>query len=67
MIGGEPLNPTSAKTGQIWGTRQLLRVEISLPAAIRLFVYPGVWERCGLERKRHAERVPVLKKVGLRP
>ena len=31
MTGGQPRNPTSAKTGQIWGTRHSLRVEISLP------------------------------------
>ena len=35
-IGGQPWNPTSAKTGQIWGTRHSLRIEISPPAAIRL-------------------------------
>ncbi len=48
VFGGQPLNPTSAKTGQIWGTRHLLRIEILLLAAIRLIVYPGVCEKCGL-------------------
>ncbi len=36
VIGEQLLNPTSAKTRQIWGTRHSLRIEISLPAAIRL-------------------------------
>ena len=31
VTGRQPWNPTSAKTGQIWGTRHSLRIEISLP------------------------------------
>jgi hypothetical protein len=31
VTGGQPWNPTSAKTGQIWGTRHSSRIEISLP------------------------------------
>jgi hypothetical protein len=31
VTGGQPRNPTSAKTGQIWGTRHSLRIEIALP------------------------------------
>src|SRR5271156_6150907 len=31
VTGGQLRNPTSAKTGQIWGTRHSLRIEISLP------------------------------------
>src|ERR1700678_352367 len=30
VTGGQPWNPTSAKTGQIWGTRLSLPIEISL-------------------------------------
>jgi hypothetical protein len=26
MTGGQPWNPTSAKTGQIWGTRHSSRI-----------------------------------------
>ena len=31
VTGRKLWNPTSAKTGQIWGTRHSLRIEISLP------------------------------------
>ena len=30
VTGEQPRNPTSAKTGQIWGTRHSLQIEISL-------------------------------------
>ena len=37
VTGGQPWIPTSAKTGQIWGTRHSLRIKISIPT----IAYPG--------------------------
>ena len=45
MTGGQPRNPTSAKTGQIWGTRHPSEIEILLPATL---AHPGSREKCGL-------------------
>jgi hypothetical protein len=49
VTGRQPWNPASAKTGQIWGTRHSLRIEISLPD----HRFPrGVCEKCGLTPPR---------------
>jgi len=60
VSGGQPWNPTSAKTGQIWGTRHSLRIKTSLPD----HRFPrGVCEQSGLENchniSRHLHCQPV--------